>query len=75
MFRKYQPEPEPEITVEQRLDTIIKLVKDLPKKDFENLLEAERKAWEAYELVSKVETRDEREQKKVENIDLDFEEN
>lgn len=52
--------------VQERLDTIIELVKDLPKADFDKLLDAMKLIWQGYEKVRKIEDK----QAKKDDIDL-----
>ena len=52
--------------VQERLDTIIELVKDLPKADFDKLLDAMKLIYQGYEKVRRIEQK----QSKSDDIDL-----
>lgn len=58
-----------ESVAEQRFDTIIALVKDLPRADFNRLLDAMKLAYEGYQKVKNVKTIDEKEMEDIDNID------
>lgn len=53
-------------SVQERLDTIIELVKDLPKADFDKLIDAMKLIYQGYEKVRKIEQK----QSKADDIDL-----
>lgn len=65
MFFKKQ-ELEATDSVQERLDTIIELVKDLQKSDFDRLTDAMALIWQGYEKVRKIEDK----QAKKDDIDL-----
>ena len=56
MFFKKQ-EIEATDSVQERLDTIIELVKDLQKSDFDRLTDAMALIWQGYDKVRKIEDR------------------
>ena len=58
-----------ESVAEQRFDTIIELVKDLPRADFNRLMDAMKLAYEGYQKVKNVKTIDEKEMEDIDNID------
>lgn len=46
--------------VEETLDVIVDLIKDLPKSDFDKLMLAIKDIWNGYEKIRNVHTREER---------------
>ena len=65
MFRRNQ-EAEVTDSVQERLDTIIELVKDLQKSEFDKLTDAMALIWQGYDKVRKIEDK----QAKKDDIDL-----
>ena len=63
-----------ESVAEQRFDTIIALVKDLPRADFNRLLDAMKLAYEGYQKVKNVKTIDEKEMEDIDEIEKNLKE-
>ncbi len=64
LFKKQKPSYQD--PVEQTFNIMIKLVKDLPKADYNRLKKAMDLGWQSYQTVRNVKTEDERE-----NSDID----
>lgn len=58
-----------ESVAEQRFDTIIDLVKDLPRADFNRLIDGIKLSYEGYQKVKSAKTIDEKEMEDIEDID------
>jgi hypothetical protein len=58
-----------ESVAEQRFDMIISLIKDLPRTDFNKLLEGIKLAYEAYSKVKSAKTIDEKELEDIDEIE------
>ena len=66
MFKLAKKKPAYVDPVEQTFSIMIKLVKDLPKADYNRLKKAMDLGWQSYQTVRNVKTEDERE-----NADID----
>ena len=58
---------------EERFNEMMALIKDLPKKDYNDLKDAMDKGYEAYQIVRKVKTEEEKAIEKVLKQDKDIE--
>ena len=58
-----------ESVAEQRFDTIIDLVKDLPRADFNRLIDGIKLSYEGYQKVKSAKTIDEKEMEDIDEID------
>lgn len=58
-----------ESVAEQRFDDMMTLIKDLPRADYNRLVEAMKLSYEAYQKVKNVKSIDERELDDIEEID------
>lgn len=58
-----------ESVAEQRFDMIISLIKDLPRTEFNKLLEGIKLAYEAYSKVKSAKTIDEKELEDIDEIE------
>jgi hypothetical protein len=66
MFRKKHQYVDP---VEQTFNIMIKLIKDLPRADYNRLKKAMDLGWQSYQTVRNVKTDDERENSDIDDSD------
>ena len=69
IFRKKLPEIEVE---EYRFDSMMSLIKDLPRADYNRLKKAMDLGYEAYQTVKNVKTVDEREVEDIEKVEKEI---
>lgn len=55
--------------VEERFQTIVNLIKDLEKKEFNRLVEGMTLAWESWNKVRQAKTKEEKENDDIDKID------
>lgn len=61
------------IDPEKRFESVYNLVKDLPRADFNKLIDGIRLAWEGYDKALRVKTRDEKNNGDVYDIEKELE--
>lgn len=61
-----------ESVAEQRFDSMMQLIKDLPRADYNRLLDAMNLGYNAYQKVKNVRTIDEKEMEDVDEIDKEL---
>ena len=68
-YMLFKRKPVLESVAEQRFDTIITLIKDLSRADFNRLVEGIKLAYEAYSKVKNAKTVDEKELEDIDEIE------
>lgn len=58
---------------EARFDSMMELIKDLPKADFNRMVKAMELGWKSYETVRNVKTDEERDNEVTDNADKELE--